>query len=115
MPPALPDPLERALWAWRPPALQEPPALPVIALPPVDQLVDRLLRRLALGGSRHRGTALLEVGAGSLQGATIVIHAEDARLRIEIETPDTEAARRWQQGVQAKLRERGFEAEILLR
>lgn len=112
-----PEPLERALWQLRPPAPPPPtlaPTPPVVPLS-VDQLADRLLRRIALGGSRHRGTAYLEVGAGGLQGAAITVHAEGARLSIEIDAPDSEASRRWGHQLQERLRARGLEAEVVLR
>jgi hypothetical protein len=112
-----PEPLERALWQLRPPAPPPPtlaPAPPGLPLS-VDQLADRLLRRIALGGSRHRGTAYLEVGAGGLQGAAITVHAEGARLSIEIDAPDSEASRRWGHQLQERLRARGLEAEVVLR
>lgn len=115
-PSPLPEPLDRVLWSLRPPAPPEPPLpSPTPTLPPVDQLVDRLLRRIALGGSRHRGTAFLEIGAGGLQGATVAIHAEGGRLSIEVDAPDNESSRRWRSALEERLRERGLEAEILLR
>lgn len=112
------EPLERTLWPLRPPVAPPPPASPpppAAALPPVDQLVDRLLRRLALGGSRHRGTAFLEIGAGELQGASVTIHAEGGRLCIDVEAPEGEASRRWRSQLQERLRARGLEAEVTLR
>jgi hypothetical protein len=112
------EPLERTLWHLRPPATSPPPASPppsAAALPPVDQLIDRLLRRIALGGSRHRGTAFLEIGAGNLEGASVTIHAEGSRLCIEVEAPEGEASRRWRHQLQERLRARGLEAEVTLR
>jgi len=112
------EPLERTLWHLRPLAAPPPPASPpppAATLPPVEQLVDRLLRRIALGGSRHRGTAFLEIGAGELQGASVTIHAEGGRLCIEVEAPQGEASRRWRHQLQERLRARGLEAEVTLR
>ena len=106
------DSMERLLWSLRPPAPPAAPAPP--PLPPVDLLVDRLLRRLSIGGTRERGTARLEIGAGPLQGAAILVHAEGARLRIELDTPEDEASRRWKRRLQERLEAQGWEAEILL-
>ncbi|MCS6900824.1 MAG: hypothetical protein RMJ98_13875 [Myxococcales bacterium] len=111
------EPLERTLWNLRPPPtlLPPPPPPPGTHLPPIQLLVDRLLRRIALEGSRHRGTVLLEIGAGAFQGSSVTIHAEGRCLVVEIEAADGEALRRWQCQLQERLKARGLEVEVNLR
>lgn len=116
-PPVGLDPLSRALALGQPtllattPPTTAPAAVSVHASS-IDQLAERLLRRVALGGTRHRGTALLEVGAGLLQGASIVVTAEGGALSVRVDGPASAEARAWGEGLERRLRERGVEAEV---
>lgn len=112
------DPLERSLWHARPLEFAAPPpssSPPPLATPPLDQLVERLLRRVAIGNGRHRGVAHLEVGAGSLQGASITIHADQGTVRIEIDAPASPATDTWRRELERRLHERGLDAQVTLR
>jgi hypothetical protein len=108
---APPDPLERALMQLLPPAAPAPPA-PQPSQAPLCELVDRLLRKIALGGNRHRGTARLELSTGALQAVTI--HADGGELRVELSGPDDEATRSLRASIDQRLRQRGLRAQVEL-
>ncbi|MEB2313798.1 MAG: hypothetical protein OZ928_18285 [Polyangiaceae bacterium] len=116
-PPPL-DPLSRHLAFDRPPALataaphaSAPP--PNAALPAVEELVQRLVRRVAWGGDGRRGTARVELGAGELAGATITVESSGRELHVEVELPPGVEAEPWRERLSARLRARGFELATL--
>jgi hypothetical protein len=79
---------------------------------PLDQLVERLLRRVALGGSRDRGVAVLRVGAGPLDGAQLTITAEGRSVRVEVSGASGPEAEAWRARLQERLRQRGLDAHV---
>lgn len=102
------DPLVRCLAS--PPSRALPVAAPVPAAfsPELDQLLRDLVRRAAWGGDRRRGTARIELGAGELAGATLLVEADANDLRIDLELPAGVPAEPWRQRLAARLSERGF-------
>lgn len=57
---------------------------PMAALEP---LVSELLKSIAWGGDRRRGTVRIELGAGRYAGATLQVDAVGDGLRIDVEAP----------------------------
>jgi hypothetical protein len=93
-----PDPLDPMTRVLAVPA-GGPPVAPVChpATPPMsapdEVLLDRVVKRLSWGGSGKRGTARIELGAGSLAGATLLLQAEGRELTLEVEGASPEAVR----------------------
>lgn len=109
--PAPLDPLARHLALDRPlpvppPAAAPPPNAPLIH---VEQLVARLVRRVAWGGDGRRGAARIEVGAGELAGATITVESCGRELSLDVDLPPGVPADAWRERIAARLRSRGFE------
>jgi len=85
------------------------------ALPPapaaredLQQLISGLSRRVAWGGDRRKGSARIELGAGALAGATLVVHTDQREVRVELELPAGSGASDWQQRIIERLEGRGF-------
>jgi len=60
----------------------------------LDPLVSELLRSIAWGGDRRRGTARIELGSGRYGGTTLKVDVVDDGVRVVLEAPpgvDTEA------------------------
>jgi hypothetical protein len=75
---------------------------------PVEALLERLVRRVAVGGTGRRGTARLELGAGGLDGTTVTIHADDSgEVSVEVELGPG-ARGDWHEGLKEKLERRGL-------
>jgi hypothetical protein len=53
----------------------------------LEPLLVALVRRVAWSGDGRRGVARLELGAGPLAGATIVVHADEGRIRVHVDVP----------------------------
>jgi len=70
-----------------------------------------LVRRVAWSGDGRRGVARLELGAGPLAGATIVIHADEGRVRVHVDTPPGVDTTLWQARIARSLAARHIAAD----
>jgi hypothetical protein len=80
----------------------------------VSVLVERWVRRVALGGDQRRGVAKLDIGAGRFAGAELIVVAEAAKVEVELSLPagvDNALAER----LRSRLKRRGFDAEVVVR
>lgn len=77
--------------------------------------VERLLKRVSIGGDRQKGTARIEVGSGELSGAVIVVHAEAGEVVVDIELPPGAHASEadWRARLERRFSERGVEVREL--
>lgn len=86
-----------------PPPLAQPPvettSAPVHARAraSLEDVLTALVRRIAWSGDGRRGAVRLELGAGALAGATLLVEADEGRVRVRLSAPpgvDAEAWRR---------------------
>ena len=70
-------------------------------------VVAQLVRRLSWGGDGRRGVARIEVGAGSLAGATLLVTAEGGEVRVEVDLPPGGTAEAWANRLATALEARG--------
>ena len=75
----------------------------------MEELLPQLVRRIAWAGDRRRGTVQLELGAGPHAGTTITVHAEEGRVRVELEGPAGELRER----ILARLARHGLDVECV--
>jgi hypothetical protein len=78
----------------------------------LDLMTSRA-RRCAGPAAPRRGTARLEIGAGALTGATLVVHADDGRVRVQIDVPPGVDASAWQARIRRGLADCSIEAEAI--
>jgi hypothetical protein len=99
-----------------PPAPASSPPRPSAAAPPsLEELLPELVRKIAWSGDSHRGAVRLEVGAGALAGAILLVQAEGGRVHVKLSAPgvchaETEA---WRARIEARLAERGLDVEAV--
>jgi hypothetical protein len=90
-------------------------AAPVRNLEPELTLAaERWLRRLSWAGDGRRGTARLELGAGALAGAELIVTAEGAHISLDLRLPldvDGGLADR----IRGRLEARGYSADVTVR
>lgn len=107
------DPLARSFAHGQLHVAAAPPAAP--ALPPnptlvhLDQMMTKLVRKVAWGGDGRRGTARLELGAGDLAGATIVVQSDHGALSVDVELPPGAPADVWRERLEKRFKGRGFD------
>ena len=93
------------------PAASAPAALPLRE--DLQNLLSGLARRVAWGGDRRKGSARIELSEGALAGATLVVHAEQRSVSVEIELPaGAGATGGLQQRLLERLEARGFAARV---
>jgi hypothetical protein len=99
----------RALPANAPAAPQ--PASGLEMRTPMEQLMTKLVRRIAWSGNARTGSARLELGVGELEGATLTIHADDGAVRVALELPAGVDALAWKSRIAGRLCARGLHVE----
>jgi hypothetical protein len=116
------DPLTRWGAQNAPPAVASPtPVAPNAPTAPIDpsspmgvartsleELLPALVRKVAWVGDGRRGTVRMELGAGALAGATLLIHADEGRVRVELDAPSHVNATEWRARIHERLTRRGL-------
>lgn len=77
-------------------------------------LLERWVRRIALGGDPRRGVAKLDIGHGRFAGAELWIVAEAGSVSVELSLPragDSDLAQR----LRRRLERRGYTADVVVR
>lgn len=91
------------------------PALAPPGVVEVAELVERWVRRAALGGDQRRGAVRLDIGQGRFAGAELLVVAEAGRVSVELNLPPSLAHGDLSERLRSRLEGRGFEAEVVVR
>lgn len=79
----------------------------------LEDLLPALVRRIAWSGDARRGTVRLELGAGALSGATLVVHADAGRVRVQLTAPVGADPAEWRARIEGRLAARGIDVEAV--
>jgi hypothetical protein len=90
-----------------------PPAATAAQGLPMEQLMAKLVRRIAWSGNARTGCARLELGAGALDGAMLTIHADDGVVRVALDTPPGVDREAWRERIGERLAARGLHVEAI--
>jgi hypothetical protein len=77
----------------------------------LEEVLPALVRRVAWSGDGRRGTMRLEIGQGRLAGATLLVHADDGRVRVELSAPAGVDASSWRERILSRLHVRGVRVD----
>ena len=104
------DPMLAALAAPMSRVAEAPVPVPVPGANPLpdDLALERIVKRLSWGGNGKRGSARIELGAGSLAGATLLVHAEGREVTIEVEGADPSAVEALARRISHRLDQKGL-------
>jgi len=91
-----------------------PSASPPLGVAELSDLVERWVRRVALGGDQRRGVAKLDIGHGRFSGAELVVVAEAGRVSVELSLPGA-AEPGLAERLRARLQSRGYAADVVVR
>lgn len=97
------------------PGAQEPSQAPVAAATQVAELVERWVKRVALGGDARRAVARLDIGEGRYAGAALTVSAEAARVSVELTLPGGTGDAALAERLRARLARRGLDVEVVVR
>jgi len=81
----------------------------------VAELVERWVRRVALGGDQRRGAARLEIGHGRYAGAELLVVAEAGHVAVELHLPATVSDPGLGERLRGRLAQRGFDTDVTVR
>jgi hypothetical protein len=72
----------------------------------LEDLMRPLVRRLAWSGDGRRATARIEIGAGELAGATLLVDVDEGRVRVHLDLPPGVVAGEWRARICRRLADR---------
>jgi hypothetical protein len=78
-------------------------------------LLERWVRRIALGGDQRRGVARLGFGEGPMAGAELVVMTEPGGVSVELRLPPSMPQGDLEQRLLARLTKGGRTAEVAVR
>jgi len=76
-----------------------------------EELWPALVRKAAWSGDARRSTIRLELGAGTLAGATVLVHSEAGRVRVQLSAPPGVDLDGWRARIALRLEARGLEVD----
>jgi hypothetical protein len=79
----------------------------------METVLPELVRRIAWAGDGRRGSMRLEFGSGALTGGTLVVHAEEGRVRVELDAPPGTDLAAWRARLEERLASRGVVVDEL--
>ncbi len=117
------DPLERRAAQMAPPAF----AVPLVVAPvpsdtaPVvlraaslETLLPALVKRIAWSAEgKDRGAVRMEIGAGELQGAVLLVQADAGEVKIHVSVPNGADREAWREKLMRRLDARGVRVATL--
>jgi hypothetical protein len=98
------------------PAVTAPPPEAAVALrasASLEELLPQLVRRIAWSGDGKKGTVRMELGAGALAGATLMLESEGGRVRVQLDAPAGVDGEAWKAKIGARLAERRIDVESI--
>ncbi len=110
----LAPPSHAATLAAPPPAAGAAPPSGVTSPPSrisLEELLPELVRRAAWSGDGRRGALRLEFGAGALAGATLLVQADEGRVRVRLTVPPGTDADGWRSRISARLEGKGLDVD----
>lgn len=81
----------------------------------VAELVERWVRRVAVGGDQRRGAVRLDIGQGRFSGAELLIVAEVGHVSVELQLPSSMPGGDLSERLRSRLERRGYAAEVVVR
>jgi len=79
----------------------------------VEELWPALVRKAAWSGDARRGTVRLELGAGALEGAVVLVHSDNGRVHVKLTAPRGVDLTVWRTRIAARLAVRGLDVEAV--
>ena len=90
-------------------------AMPHPGVAEVAELVERWVRRVALGGDQRRGAVRLDIGQGRYSGAELLVVAEAGHVSVELQLPANLVEGDLSERLRSRLERRGYAADVVVR
>jgi len=79
----------------------------------MEELLPALVKKIAWSGDAQRGTVRMELGAGELAGATLMVSSEGGRVRVQLQAPPGTDTASWRERLRGRLEAKGLSIESL--
>jgi len=79
----------------------------------MEELLPALVKKIAWSGDAQRGTVRMELGAGELAGATLMVSSEGGRVRVQLQAPPGTDVASWRERLRGRLEAKGLSIESL--
>jgi hypothetical protein len=79
----------------------------------LEEILPALVRRIAWSGDARRGSVRLELGAGALSGATLLVRADGDEVHVALSVPPGTDLEDWRTRIAARLAARGLDVRSL--
>ncbi|HSQ64006.1 MAG TPA: hypothetical protein VLM85_12360, partial [Polyangiaceae bacterium] len=79
----------------------------------MEELLPALVKKIAWSGDAQRGTVRMELGAGELAGATLMVSSEGGRVRVQLHAPPGTDVASWRERLRGRLEAKGLSIESL--
>lgn len=83
--------------------------------PELSSLMERWVKRVALGGDQRRGVARIDIAEGRFAGAELLVVAEAGQVSVELSLPADTSAAGMVERLRSRLERRGLSAEVVVR
>ena len=91
-----------------PSAAEAPSPVAAQAAASLESLLPAMVKKIAWSGDARRGTVRMELGAGALDGSTVLIHADHGEVSVHLSTPPGVDPTVWRERIQRRLEARGL-------
>jgi hypothetical protein len=79
----------------------------------LEQMLSRLVRRIAWSGDAHTGCARIEFGAGALEGATLIVRSDQGAVSVSLDLPPGVDRGEWRDRIASRLGAKGLQIAAL--
>jgi hypothetical protein len=79
----------------------------------LEDLLPALVRKIAWSGDGRRGSVRLELDAGALSGATLLVRADGGQLHVALRTPPGTQVEDWRRRIAARLEAKGLDVTAI--
>jgi hypothetical protein len=84
-------------------------SLGATSLASLEDLLPALVRKIAWSGDARRGSVRIELGAGALSGATLLVHADGGQVRVALQAPPGADLIGWRARITERLKAKGLD------
>jgi hypothetical protein len=82
------------------------------ALTSLEEILPALVRKIAWSGDARRGAVRIELGAGALAGATLLVAADRGRVQVTLSAQADVELEPWRERIAARLAARGLDVDV---
>jgi hypothetical protein len=80
----------------------------------LEEILPALVRKIAWSGDARRGAVRIELGAGALAGATLLVAADRGRVRVTLSAQAGVELEPYRERIVARLAARGLDADVIM-